>query len=191
MALAHDSMRFQLGSAPALIGSARGDDVRRGLVADYYAAVLLGLELHHEGEEAHFFPLLIERFPEERSTVELGAKQHHDVLPASERAGAALREWSTDNASSHELVSALAALEGVLVPHLEYEEATIVPLGARLTPKDRRTVLEGQRADHLEKVSLPDLLAFLHASARGGALLLEAVGEPSYREMIAASTSVD
>jgi hypothetical protein len=40
MALAHDGLRFASASAPVLIDSATGNDVRRALIADYYTHVL-------------------------------------------------------------------------------------------------------------------------------------------------------
>ena len=186
MALVHDGLRFSLASAPALIQIAKGDDVRRGLVAGYYANVLLGLDVHHHGEEEFLFPLLIERFPEEQAKIELGLNQHHDVVSFSADATAAVSEWGTQgDAKNGKAISALEALDEVLSVHLKYEETSIVPLEGNLTSEERRTWLALNLEHHTAR--LPDLREFFFTAARGRALLWEAVGEASFRDMIARS----
>jgi hypothetical protein len=183
MALPHDSFRFSLASAPALIDSTTGDDVRRGLIADYFMNVLLVLEVHHHGEEELYFPLLIERFPEEREKVDLGAKQHHEVLSFLTAAMDAVTAWGAKgDMESANVLSALEALEGALSVHLEYEEKTIVPLEEGLTPDDRTICLDRMREHHVARI--PDLPVVLLSLGHGRAYLWQAVGEASFREMI-------
>jgi hypothetical protein len=184
MALPHDGFRFSLASAPALIHSTVGDAVRRGLIVDYFMNVLLALEVHHHAEEELYFPLLIERFPEEREKVDLGAKQHQEVLSFLTAAMDAVTEWGAKgDAESANALSALEALEDALSVHLEYEEKTIVPLEEGLTPEERTICLDRVR-EHLV-ARIPDLPMVLLSLAHGRAYLWEAVGEGSFREMIA------
>ena len=183
MAMVHDGLRFSLASAPALIQSAIGDDIRRGLVADYFANVLVGLDVHHDGEEELLFPLLIERFPEERAKVELGIKQHHEVVSFSADAKEAVTKWgSKGDIESRNALSALEALDANLSVHLEYEETIVVPLEGHLTSEERRTWRARDLDHHIAK--LPNLTEFFFSAARGRALLWEAVGETAFREMI-------
>jgi len=129
MAAMHEVFRSSLASAPALIGSAKGDDARRALIANYYANIFAFLEDHHGAEEDHIFPLLIERAPQERSTVEHSKKQHHEVLSLLADAESAVTKWEADgDDDSGEAISALRALDEALTPHLDDEESTIVPL---------------------------------------------------------------
>src|SRR5579863_7167407 len=153
MALAHDGLRFALASAPVLIDSATGNDVRRALIADYYAHVLAGLEVHHHGEEELLFPLLIERFPEERAKVDLGTAQHHAVVSYLTAAEAAVADWNArGDDESMSLLSALADLEEVLAVHLDYEQAEIVPVEARLSLEDRGAYLTRTREHHMARL---------------------------------------
>jgi iron-sulfur cluster repair protein YtfE (RIC family) len=183
MAVAHDGFRFSLASAPALIHSATGDEVRRALIATYFTNMLTVLEVHHHGEEELYFPVLIERFPEEREKVDLGAKQHHEVVSFSEAAMDAVTEWGANvDAQSAKVLSALEALEVALSVHLEYEEKTIVPLEEGLTPDDRTICLDRMREHHVARI--PDLPVVLLSLGHGRAYLWQAVGEASFREMI-------
>lgn len=184
MVLVHDGLRFSLASAPALIESTRGDDVRRSLITDYYTNLLFGLHVHHDGEDKVLFPLLIERFPEERAKVELGLKQHHEVASFAADANVAVTEWGTKgDIESTNVLAALEALDQSLSVHLEYEETTIVPIESHLTSEERRT-WRARDLDH-HTAMIPNMTAFLFSASRGRSFLWEAVGETSFRKMIA------
>jgi len=184
MALAHDGLRFALASAPVLIDSATGDEVRRALIADYYAHVLAGLEVHHHGEEELLFPLLIERFPDERERVDLGTKQHHAVVSYVAAAETAVSEWGAkSDGECKDVVSALAALEEVLLVHLDYEQAEIVPVEARLSSEDRGIYIARTQEHHMAR--LAPVAEFFFSLYHGQPLLWEAVGEAPFREMLA------
>jgi len=184
MGLAHDSFRFSLASAPALIRSATGDDARRSLIAEYYNNVLIGLEVHHHGEEELYFPLLIERFPDKREKVDLGVKQHHEVLSFLGVATDALTQWGAKgDPESATVLASLGALEEALSVHLEYEEKSIVPLEDGLTPEDRTNCLARMGEHHAARI--PDLPLFLLSLGHGGAFLWQTVGEGSFRDLIA------
>jgi iron-sulfur cluster repair protein YtfE (RIC family) len=184
MAIPHNAFRFSLASAPALVHSARGDVIRRDLVAEYYVNSLLLLETHHDGEEEVYFPLLVERFPTERKKVELGAKQHHEVLSFLAAASVAVEEWQAHgDAETGNVVSALEALDAELSDHLHYEETTIVPLEDGLSPEDRRDYMARTTEHHLAKI--PNMAGVLLSISHCRSLLWEAVGEASFRAMIA------
>ena len=80
MAAVHRIYTSSLDAASDYIESARGDDTRRQLIANFYLNVLASPETHHVGEDELYFPLLIERAPEQREVVNLGIKQHQEVL---------------------------------------------------------------------------------------------------------------
>ncbi|HXX89775.1 MAG TPA: hemerythrin domain-containing protein [Acidimicrobiales bacterium] len=144
MAAVHEIFRSSLASAPAFVGSAAGDDDRRALIAGYYANVMAFLEVHHDGEEALLFPLLIERAPADRKLVDVAIEQHEDVVARLAEAKEAIAAWSAQGDSQGpELVHALGALDDVLSPHLDNEEATVVPLAGEYVTVEEWGMLPG------------------------------------------------
>jgi len=131
MAAVHRVFRTSLAAAPAYVSGAAGDDERRSLIANYYANVLAFLEAHHDGEEAILFTRLSERAPNELAAVEKAKAQHEAVHAslASAKDGVGLWESKGDGAAD-DLVKTLQELDAVLIPHLDEEEAVIVPLAA-------------------------------------------------------------
>lgn len=182
MAFAHNGIRFALGAAPLLISSSEGDAIRRGIVAEYYTSVLVGIEVHHHGEEELLYPLLLDRFPEGRAKVGTGAQQHHDVLSHLAAATSAVTDWAAKGEpETGNVLSALASLEEPLSFHLDYEEAEIVPFECELTLEDRRAYWDRMVEHHM--AALPP--TFWFSFSHGQPLLWEAAGETAFRSMIA------
>ncbi|HEV2361911.1 MAG TPA: hemerythrin domain-containing protein, partial [Acidimicrobiales bacterium] len=93
MLAVHRVFRESLAAAPALIGSAAGDDDRRALIGSYYSNIMAFLEVHHDGEEALVFPLLLERAPVSGATIEEVAGQHGPVVGLMTSANGHLASW--------------------------------------------------------------------------------------------------
>ena len=133
MARVHQVFREAIAAAPALIGSATAKGRERvDLVASYYRNVLALLHAHHDGEDELIWPLLIERAPDEAEEVRRIAGQHTDVAAALVAAMAAIDDWqaSADDGTGSAAV-AIANLGAALLPHLDQEEAFVVPLAAK------------------------------------------------------------
>jgi hypothetical protein len=144
MAAVHKVFRSSLASGPDFVGSAAGNDERRALIADYYANVMSFLEVHHDGEEALIFPLLIERLPDQRALVEQIAGQHADVLGRLQAVNESINSWQANGDSqATELIGSLQALHDALIPHLDREEAEIVPLAAECLSVEEWGALPG------------------------------------------------
>ena len=91
--------------------------------------MLASLENHHVGEDELYFPLLIERAPEQVEVVNLGLEQHQQVLALVAAAQAATAAWeSTGDAEASVLVRVLGSLNEALSAHCDREKTTIVPL---------------------------------------------------------------
>lgn len=134
MAQVHRVFREAIAAAPALIGSAAAHGTQRvDLVAAYYRNVLALLHAHHDGEDALIWPILIERAPDEAAEVKRIAGQHADVTTALDAATGAIAAWqlAADEASAAAAAVAVADLGAALLPHLDQEEAFIVPLAAK------------------------------------------------------------
>ena len=149
MLAAHKLFRVSLASAPALVESAAGDDVRRALVANYYAQLLAFLEVHHDGEEEHLFPLLIERAPGDRETVDRAIEQHHQLVALLGAAKTSAAAWGVKGDSAGpDVVSNLGELEEFLSAHLDQEEETILPLATEhVTVEEWRMLARHSRAN--------------------------------------------
>lgn len=134
MAQVHRVFRDAIASVPALLETATADDLaRRHTVSAYYRNVLALLHAHHDGEEELIWPILIERAPDQADEVQRIAGQHREVDSALTAASAAIETWqqTADDVSSRAAAAALTPLGAALLPHLDEEEAVIVPLAAR------------------------------------------------------------
>jgi hypothetical protein len=138
MLAVHNVFRSSFASGPEFISSAEGDDARRALVANYYVNVMALLDVHHDGEEKFLFPLLTERAPEHRTLVEEAASQHDEAIGRMDAVTSRLGSWETRGDSEGQaLVLSLRALDDVLSPHFDQEEAQILPLaGEHLTVEE-------------------------------------------------------
>jgi hypothetical protein len=144
MPAVHKVFRRSLASGPVFIGGAAGDDQRRALIANYYANVLAFLEVHHDGEEQLVFPLLNERAPAYRALIERAADQHAIVLGKLEAAKENVGTWEMKgDYEAEEVVRSLRALDAALSPHLDEEEAEIVPLAAEYLTVEEWGALPG------------------------------------------------
>ncbi len=144
MASVHKVFRSSLASAPDLVSSAAGDDERRALIANYYANLISFLESHHEGEEAIIFPRLSERAPGERAAVDKAEAQHAQVVDLVHAARTNVSMWdSTGDGGAAGVVQSLQALSAALIPHLDEEEAIIVPLAGEYMTAEEWGMLPG------------------------------------------------
>jgi hypothetical protein len=131
MPAVHNVFRSSLATGPTLVASAAGDEERRALIANYYLNLIAFLEAHHDGEEELVFPLLLERAPDQRALVEKAKSQHDDVVTLMGAAKDSLGSWDeVGDAGASEVERSLRALDDLLTPHLDQEEAEIVPLAA-------------------------------------------------------------
>lgn len=134
MAQVHRVFRDAVAAAPAFIGSATAaGPARVELVATYYDNVLRLLHAHHNGEDELLWPKLCERAPELAAEVRRVAQQHDGVTTTLEAAVARISAWrETPTADSAGVAAAaVAELAAALLPHLDEEEAFIVPLAAQ------------------------------------------------------------
>lgn len=130
MTAVHRVFRNAFGMAPQLIGGvADGDLERAGVVGGFYATVLRFLHAHHDGEDDLLFPKLLERASDPELVARING-QHHLVDDALAVVEATLTEWSVDGSSDTgtRLVGELAVLAAATLPHLDEEEAEILPL---------------------------------------------------------------
>ncbi len=129
MAAIHSVFRNAFAAAPRLIGSVSdGDVARAGVIGSYYLNVLEFLHVHHGGEDELLFPRLEARVPDPAVIIQV-ASQHENVHEPMAGSIAAAKEWmaSGSAADGTELIVQLVTLEAALIPHLDDEEAIVMP----------------------------------------------------------------
>jgi hypothetical protein len=149
MTAVHQVFRSSLAAAPEFVASTQGDDARRALIADYYGNLLAFLDVHHEGEEQLLFPVLRERAPVSDALVARMTQQHADVVGRLARSKDALAAWSEsgDEAAGH-AAAILLELGEVLTPHLDDEEAEMLPLAGEYLSMEEWGALPGHGMTH-------------------------------------------
>jgi hypothetical protein len=144
MPAVHQVFRSSLAAAPGLIASAAGNDERRAIIANYYSNLISFLEVHHEGEEKLVFPLLAERAPTHKASLEQAESQHAEVVGLMGAVTDGLGSWeATGDPEASTMEHSLRALADVLYPHLDQEEAEILPLAAEYLTVEEWGALPG------------------------------------------------
>ena len=140
MRAVHGAFRATLPGASALVAAAEpGDLDRAAVVANFYDNVLDFLDAHHTGEDELVWPKLLERCPDEAERVSTIAGQHQAVVELVGLARRQLTEWAAtgDADTGSQAAATLSALDVALIPHMNQEEETILPLAAvHITPEE-------------------------------------------------------
>lgn len=127
----HSIFREALASAARFVGGAAPADTDRAEhVGTYYDNVLRLLHAHHEAEDLTLYPWMLERLPEHADVFTRMDAEHEAILGPLTAAEHAVAAWRADptEAARRATTMSLAELEGVLVRHLDDEEAEAVPL---------------------------------------------------------------
>jgi hypothetical protein len=137
MAIVHQAYRREFALAPQILRDLRPQEQeRRAAAAEWFGVMLLSMRHHHVAEDALLYPLLQGRVPQE--LLDRMEQQHRLVEQAVTAVQARLGEWEQGEAGSAQtLAGSYEALLAVLVPHLDDEEHSIVPLiGDQLTAEE-------------------------------------------------------
>jgi hemerythrin-like domain-containing protein len=131
MVVVHRTFRQELGMLPALVGgTAEGDRRRARVLGRHYRFVTTVLHHHHEYEDEHFWPKLLERCPMDAELITRMERQHERVAELLDSLPATWREWEAraDADSRARLATQLAALSAALEEHLHDEETFLLPI---------------------------------------------------------------
>jgi hemerythrin HHE cation binding domain-containing protein len=137
MAIVHQAYRREFALAPQILRDLRPQEQeRRAAAAEWFGVMLLSMRHHHVAEDALLYPLLQGRVPQQ--LLDRMEQQHRMVEQAVTAVQARLAEWEHRRAgSARALADSYVALLDVLVPHLDDEEQSIVPLiGDQLTAEE-------------------------------------------------------
>jgi hemerythrin-like domain-containing protein len=147
MYVVHAVLRRELGLAPELVrGVLEGDTGRSSVVGGHVELMLSLLHTHHSGEDAHIWPRLLERTPQEVAPiVHTMESQHHGIEAAQADIITDLKTWSSEATAAprEQLAAALDRLNLLLDEHLGVEEQKVVPLiGVHITAAEWNAMVQ-------------------------------------------------
>ncbi|MEV8632375.1 hemerythrin domain-containing protein [Streptosporangium sp. NPDC051023] len=118
----HSGLRRDFGRlADALDRCAPGDARRRALIDEHTALLLRALHHHHSGEDEDIWPMLRTLVPGAGPTLDRLEADHQEMDTVIERLAAT-------GTAAPERARDLRSLHTLLGPHLDLEEAEVVPL---------------------------------------------------------------
>jgi len=131
MAAVHRAIRGGLDAAPDYVAAAT-DPARVEVVGSFYDNLIEFLHVHHQGEDEILYPLLEQRCPHERESLELIDAQHRLLDEPMGEVRGAIAAWraAPSEATSRAVIDAIARVDEILTPHLADEEALVVPLAS-------------------------------------------------------------
>ncbi len=200
MVVVHRAFRREFRLVPLLVRAVpAGDTARAAVVAGHARLILLGLHLHHTGEDELLWPKLLDRCPPDAALVHRMEAQHERVEHAIARLTPALDRWEAEArpAVTEEVASGFDALRTALLEHLDEEEREILPLAARhisqaewnelgehgagKTPKRLLPILFGAVAEEATPEEMTHILSTVPPPVR---FLLRTVFARNYRRYI-------
>lgn len=133
MVVVHRALRRELRIIPHLVRQVTaGDSSRAAIVSGHCRLALDGLHVHHSGEDALLWPMLLERAAPSSELVQRMQAQHHRIEDLVDRLRTALVRWEVEArpAVGAEVASIIDELGSALLEHLDEEETHILPLAA-------------------------------------------------------------
>lgn len=131
MGIVHDALRRDLHrTRSALSTEPYPSSRRRTMLADHVLWMMRFLHDHHTAEDAGLWPVVRLRNPQAAALLDVMDTDHATIAPALSTVQAAARDYRLDDAARMSLLTALAELDAVLLPHLDREEHDTMPMVA-------------------------------------------------------------
>jgi hemerythrin-like domain-containing protein len=163
MGIVHDALRRDMDRLrSALTTAPYPEGERRRALAEHAAWLLDFLHHHHAGEDAGLYPMVRVANPGAGALLDAMDAEHSAIHPCMDRLGDAAQRWGTSGSEADRVavVEALDALDAVLRPHLDREEAEAMPVvSASIT---HRQWHEWDQATNVKPKSLTQLGAEGH-----------------------------
>ncbi len=158
MGIVHRALRRDLARATAALGSAPPPaEHQRRAIAAHLAWMLEFLHAHHESEDRGLYPVVRERRPDAAALLDAMDADHRAVATQVQELEAAAAAYGTsdDPAIRDRLLHAIAALEAVLLPHLDREETEVMPVvAAAITDAEWQAI---EQEHNLDGKGMPQL----------------------------------
>jgi hypothetical protein len=127
--LFHAALRRDLARTVDTLTAAKTRSPRqRQALAEHLGLVLDLLHHHHTSEDEGLWPLVRRRAPDLAAELDMMEAEHASVAGAIESTRAAARRYAGNpTTAGDDLLTAVAALRDVLLPHLDHEETEVMP----------------------------------------------------------------
>jgi hypothetical protein len=132
--------------------AALGDSV--GPYWTFYSAIL---DFHHHNEDDEDFPLLAGYYPDIQPLLDELGGEHRRMLDVMERIDAAVGSFQkTPDAANRDAINAAAIeLRDLFFPHMDREDAEVLPMYATWIPHDVWAKLETKTLKSIPKPQMP------------------------------------
>lgn len=127
------------------------------LLVDRWGTFVRLLHHHHEGEDEKFFPAIASASPQSKPLIAKLEAEHQELVPLLDQADAAVARLAQQpSAESLRAVhDAIKAVKDMLVPHLDIEDAELLPIAASSVDYDEWERLGEEALKSLPKKDLP------------------------------------
>jgi hemerythrin-like domain-containing protein len=140
----------------------------RSSIGPYWAFYSAILDYHHHNEDTEDFPTLTRAYPDSQPLIdELGA-DHQQMVGVMEKISAAVDSFQKepDVAGRDEINVAARELRDLFFPHLDREDAEVLPMYAKWIPHDEWARLETKALRGIPKPQMPYAVGALDETIR-------------------------
>jgi hypothetical protein len=142
MGIVHSALRRDLERTRIVLNDRPyPDGERRRALASHLLWMMHFLHMHHTGEDIGLWPLVRAKNPAAETLLDQMDDDHQRIAPAITALEEAARAYGDDDSAREGVLSALAQLTDVLLPHLRREELEMMPVVSEtLTDAEYRAV---------------------------------------------------
>ena len=163
----HQSLRVTLDR---FVGAAARLDpaTLAAVIPDRWALLERGLHTHHEHEDRDFFPMIGAASPDQLPLIEQLEREHQELvtlLHAADDAVTALVANPNDD-TRRAVHDTIAAVRDTLVPHLDIEDATLLPAAAATVDAKEWDEASDRALRSTPKADMPIVAGILDEVAR-------------------------
>ena len=143
MGIVHSALRRDLErTRMVLADEPHPEGARRRAIAHHLLWMMQFLHRHHNGEDVGLWPLIRSKNPAAAALLDRMEADHLLIAPELTVLEECARAYRDDGSARESLVTSLARLTHVLLPHLEREEIDMMPVVAATITNDEYQAVE-------------------------------------------------
>lgn len=129
----------------------------QGTIGPYWTFYSAILHYHHHTEDTEEFPVLTVAYPDIKPLIEELGRDHQKMEGAIDTVDAAVLafEQKPDGAGRDQINAAMVELRDLFFPHLDVEDADVIPMFAKWIPPDEWARMDAKALRGIPKPQLP------------------------------------